>query len=411
MGLASVVRANIGDEGVANDAPATGSPAAGEEQTATQLPSAVVSAAPPVAGAAPSPAFMAEIYAAAEQGTRLYGERRYAEALPYLTVAAERGFKLPQASLGDIYLNGRGAVAKDIRAGLGWLGVAAEPVTLPRVDDYYRQVLAQLTPDHRALAARLATRYRADYGAAEHSVACEVFGNVIEDLRCRFVDEEDFDSRMRGGDQYADGDYVEELVVTAPLVDVPAPEFGEMPSGEFIAQVYNAANRGSALYREKRYKEALPYLVTAAKRGFKWAQASAADIYLHGRGGVPVDLEAGIGWLGVAAQQRTTNSILQFYEQSVSLLPERFTDDAVEEIVSDYRTRYGNEAHRVACRFAADEGRALSFRFKKLRCHFIDEATQCRNVSFVEQDGFENVQSEWTCRPLEGTRAIDMRRN
>ena len=51
---------------------------------------------------------------------------------------------------------------------------------------------------------------------------------------------------------YADGDYVEEMTVVAPIVTVPAPELGQMPSGDFIAQVYDAANRGTDLYRQKR---------------------------------------------------------------------------------------------------------------------------------------------------------------
>ena len=47
----------------------------------------------------------------------------------------------------------------------------------------------------------------------------------------------------------------------------------------------------------------------SAKRGFKWPQAMAGDIYLHGRGAVPRDLEAGIGWLGAVASPRTEPQI------------------------------------------------------------------------------------------------------
>ena len=100
-----------------------------------------------------------------------------------------------------------------------------------------------------------------------------------------------------------------------------------MPSGQFIAQVYDAFSRGAELYRKNRFAEALPFLVAASKRGFKCAQASAADIYLHGRGGVPVDLEAGIGWLGAAAEPRTAHSIVEFYEESRALLPARYTPE------------------------------------------------------------------------------------
>ena len=68
------------------------------------------------------------------------------------------------------------------------------------------------------------------------------------------------------GDATSPGE-IEEMVVTAPAITVPGPELGQMPSGQFISQVYNAASQGAALYKQKRYEEALPFLVAAAKRG------------------------------------------------------------------------------------------------------------------------------------------------
>ena len=67
----------------------------------------------------PSADVIAEFFAASERGGSLYDAGRYAEAVPYLTVAAERGFKVPQASLGDILLNGRGGVPRVRRRGSG----------------------------------------------------------------------------------------------------------------------------------------------------------------------------------------------------------------------------------------------------------------------------------------------------
>ena len=360
--------------------------------------------APPAADEATGPeALMAEIYAAARTGSDLYDNGQYAESLAPLLEAAQRGFKLTQAKVGDIYLHGRG-VDRDVRAGLGWLGAAASPPTTSAVEDYYAQVLAQLPDEQRALAARLAQRFSTVYGGHAHGVDCQLFGEVVEELRCRFLDDPEFDAQMREASSHDGENYVEEMVVTAPVVRAPAPEPGQIPSGAFISEVYEAANRGSQLYREKRYKEALPFLVVAAKRGFKWAQASAADIYLHGRGGVPSDLEAGIGWLGVAAEPRTSTSILAYYNETRDLLPERFTDDALDAIVADYRAQYGNGEHRVACRFDTDPGNAWSFNFKTLRCHFIDEATQCQNITIGDE-----IQSEWTCKPIRGSRARDAR--
>ena len=145
---------------------------------------------PPVLGAAPrpapnetpSPAFMAEIYAAARHGGRLYDQRRYAESLPYLLAAAEHGFKLAQASAGDIYLHGRGGVERNVLVGIGWLGVAAAPATSLRIADYFENVRAQLPDAHKGNAERVVEEFRARYGHARHRVECRVFGNVVQDI-------------------------------------------------------------------------------------------------------------------------------------------------------------------------------------------------------------------------------------
>ena len=368
------------------------------DEAATAAQETIATADPPPPGGVPSEAFMEQVYAAAQRGGRLYDERRYEEALPHLLLAASYGFKLSQASLGDIYLHGRGSVPRKLATGIGWLGVAAAPTTSKQIDGYFKEALAQLPDEYAGAVDKVVAEFRARYGHHRHRVACHVRGEVLQDLACSFID------HAANASTYADGS-VEEVVVTAPIVRTPAPEFGEIPTGSFIAEVYDAANRGSRLYGEGKYKEALPFLVAAAKRGFKWAQASAADIYLHGRGGVAPDLEAGIGWLGVAAKPKTSGSISRFFKESVAKLPPRYTPEIVDRIVANYSNRYANHQHRVACRHSADEGVTWSFYMKRLRCRFIDEATQCRDIVF---DGNE-VNSQWTCKPLRDTRSIDVR--
>ena len=111
--------------------------------------------------------------------------------------------------------------------------------------------------------------------------------------------------------------YVEEMVVTAERL-----EKGEWPTGTIITQTYNVRQRGMLLYELGRYAEALPLLLVAAERGFKWPQAMAGDIYLHGRGGVRRDLRSGFGWLGVAASPRTSPQIDGYFRQAMAELPD-----------------------------------------------------------------------------------------
>ena len=103
--------------------------------------------------------------------------------------------------------------------------------------------------------------------------------------------------------------YDEEMTVTAePL------KADEIPTQRYIVDTYNAVREGARLYSEGRYKEALPHLLVAARRGFKWAQARAGDIYLHGRGGAPKSVDRGIAWLGVAATPKSTNAIRSYFK-------------------------------------------------------------------------------------------------
>ena len=168
-------------------------PLATGEQAAEPPP--VISAAAPELGDVPSAAFINEIYAAAESGGRLYDAGLYAEAVPYLAAAAERGFKVPQASLGDILLNGRGGVPRDTQAGIGWLGVAAEAQTLPRIETYFEQVLDQLPVDYKPTAQQIVDAYRSAYGHRQHRVECRLLGEIVKDLQCHFIDEPDDDAR------------------------------------------------------------------------------------------------------------------------------------------------------------------------------------------------------------------------
>lgn len=198
----------------------------------------------------------------------------------------------------------------------------------------------------------------------------------------------------------AGADYVEEMVVTAERL-----EKGEWPTGTIITQTYNVRLRGMLLYELGRYEEALPLLLVAAERGFKWPQAMAGDIYLHGRGGVRRDLQSGFGWLGVAASPRTSPQIDSYFRKAMAELPDQMRKVA-EATVDEYREQWASRDWRVSCRRVVSESAnsvVTSLRLnKRLRCAFMDEVPVCRQPYLDDIFGppIGGEQLPWECDPV-----------
>ena len=192
---------------------------------------------------------------------------------------------------------------------------------------------------------------------------------------------------------------VEELVVTAPRL-----EPGEVPSPTIMVQTYGALKRGGLLYGEGKYEEALPLLLLGAKRGFKWAQARLGDIYLHGRGGVPRDVEAGLGWLGVAAKSSHEPSILRYFRQAMAEVPAQHAE-RMAAIVADYRERWNARNFRVTCERVPGESAAgtSSLRLRRLQCRFMDEVPVCRTPYVAPAESLfggpptDDIGGRWVC--------------
>lgn len=199
-------------------------------------------------------------------------------------------------------------------------------------------------------------------------------------------------------------DYVEEVIVTAELFEL---EKGAIPSQMAIVQTYSTLRRGKRLYKARRYEEALPYLLVAAKRGFKWAQAMAGDIYLHGRDGVPRDVVSGLGWLGVAARPQTASSIRNYYRQAMAGIPTNIRPH-MEDVVARFREQWSSRHWRVSCsRAVAGSPIAtgvMSLRLKRMSCVFADEVPVCREPLYDVGDVFEpgNPPFQWVCPPVTG---------
>ena len=126
------------------------------------------------------------------KGARLYKERKYREAIPYLLTGARLGFKMSQARLGTIYLYGLGEVKRDLTQGFGWLGVASESLTSPTIVNRWRKLVRDLPEEHSDWLHEVVSDYRQKYGANATGTQCEMKGNTksfISRLECTVADE------------------------------------------------------------------------------------------------------------------------------------------------------------------------------------------------------------------------------
>lgn len=169
-------------------------------------------------------------------------------------------------------------------------------------------------------------------------------------------------------------DNVEEVVVTAS-----PPERGKPPTLEFLVELYDSRRDGSLLYRRGKYAESFPMLLSAARRGFKLAQARVSFLYQQGLGTNP-DPVAAIAFIGIAAKPPTLPEIRRRFDEIWDRVP---TDlkPAFKELIEQYDAKYGAKANRVACDLSVDSGT----HFRKLTCRFMDECTLYWHTSLTQE--------------------------
>lgn len=145
-----------------------------------------------------------------------------------------------------------------------------------------------------------------------------------------------------------------------------------------IQDFHNMHFRGEHYYRTRQYKKAFPYLLSAAKRGFKMSQARVGFIYQQGLGDVPRNGEAAVGWLGAAAAAPTDPEILTYFRRVMNKIPDSMMP-YVNQIVADYRERYGPEATGNNCQLIRSAGTHIA----RLKCNFQEEF-QFRDALFED---------------------------
>ena len=171
---------------------------------------------------------------------------------------------------------------------------------------------------------------------------------------------------------------VEEVVVTE------TPVAANIPTVELMEATYKARQDGGRLYRLGQYEEALPLLLVAAKKGFKWEQARVSFLYQQGYG-TEQDVEAAVAWLGVAARGDTTPEIRGRFKEIWARIPEQHRPH-FKAVIDEYEKRYGNKANRTFCKNRLE----LFGEFSKkriLECQFIESERLEGIVKPVRRDG------------------------
>ena len=158
-------------------------------------------------------------------------------------------------------------------------------------------------------------------------------------------------------------DVDEEVIVTGEPVDRH-----QVVNLDTMMGIYQSRLQGSIHYRRQEYAEALPHLLAAARRGFKFAQARVGFILQQGVDGVPQDPEAAVAWLGIASKGDTHPEIRNYFNALWDRIPTQRCPH-LEDLITVYDERYGSRANRVTCDMSHKAGTWL----KKLTCRFQDE--------------------------------------
>lgn len=157
-------------------------------------------------------------------------------------------------------------------------------------------------------------------------------------------------------------------------------------------RIYQELATGHRLYADKKIKEAFPYLLNTAERGFKHSQAKVGHIYAYGLGEVERDTSQAVGWLGVAAADDTSRPIKSYFDTIWKRIPEQHVP-YFEEVVEEFKSKYGARATGVVC----DMVRQTHSYIKRLRCFFkedLDERTlEALKEYFAERTRYAEAEA------------------
>lgn len=157
----------------------------------------------------------------------------------------------------------------------------------------------------------------------------------------------------------ADNRIVEEVVVEGEKIDP-----FELTPLDF-ERIYSDRRAGTYYFNIGDYEKAYPHLLSAAKNGFKDAQAQVGFIIIHGLGGVQKSNIRGVGWLGVASQGETAPTYRNYFRKIWKEIPSEHIP-MMTEVVGKYRDKFGSDELKVSCDYRSSTKSHIS----KLYCFF-----------------------------------------
>lgn len=157
----------------------------------------------------------------------------------------------------------------------------------------------------------------------------------------------------------ANNPVIEEVVVEGEKID---PFEMTLPD---MSRIYSDRSRGSYYFNIGNYEKAYPLLLSAAKNGFKDAQARVGFIVLHGLGGVDKSNIRGVGWMGVASHGDTMPAYRRYFTQLWKEIPAQQVP-MMSEVVQKYREKFGSDELQVICR----NRRSIDSHISSMDCFF-----------------------------------------
>lgn len=152
-----------------------------------------------------------------------------------------------------------------------------------------------------------------------------------------------------------------------------------------MLEAYEDHKEGNRLFDQKKYREAYPYLLSAAKVGFKDSQARLGFILLHGLGDVRAHHSRAIGWFSAAATGKTRPVVKRYYEMLMDSVPDSKLA-AIQQVVEGYQETYGRNDPVVTC----SKERMTRSHIKRLRCFFTDTMVA---ATALENDDYRAVMA------------------